>query len=785
MKNSFLTFFLALCALGIKAQTSVVIQPSQAASLGFHTGFPAAGQNYNNAAQLAAFCIPGAQGGVNSNRALIQFNYSTIPAGATIISAKVSFFKIPAIGFLAQHTIGNNQSILQRVTNSWNASTVTWNSQPSVTTTNQAILPASSSGNQNYEVDITEIAQFHFENPSENYGMLLRLEDETPNRVMMFASEVNTNASLRPFLTVQYCLPTQINITANGPTSFCEGGSVTLSAPASTPVIWNDGNTDNPRVVSQSGTYSIQNPGTACPVNSNSINVTVFDNPAQPSTSPSGNVSITEGTSLTINASAANAYEWIPGGQTQSSITVSQAGSYQVRIFDENGCSSLSNAVNVSVVAPPPPPTDGCFAIQVVEYNPKKRNDGSNIPAERTIATRATLEPQGSDAATSEANVNFVSLGFGGSIVLRMSGPIANGEGNDITVFETTFSPNTENCNRYPESVQAFASQDGCNWVYLGEDCQNASFDLGPLDWAEYIKLVDVSPADHPFNNSISDGYDVDGVVCLHGLRENPVPQDLGNLYASTVESFNQGTRKNGTPVLLARSNPNNTLGAPQNNNTVNFFSLGFGGSIVLKLGYVAFDKEGSDLHIVETSFGNPSCTNYPEKANIEVSLDGVEYTDLGEICVDGSVDFASGGINAVQYVRITDRSMASQFNGSADAYDVDAIVVLQPGCSSTNTDQTKIADNVLTPNETEQLNGISTIFDEQIQLSIETTEINEVIQIQIVGIDGKVLINESIQTGSSTLINQIYSLKGMSSGIYFVRGSSPSGSFTNKVFKP
>ena len=428
------------------------------------------------------------------------------------------------------------------------------------------------------------------------------------------------------------------------------------------------------------------------------------------------------------------------------------------------------------------PTTGSCNAIEVVQYESKKDNAGNTLPASRQITSRAIGAAQNSDETTSEENINFVALGFGGSITLRMSGPIANGPGDDLKVFETTFNPASSNCNRYPERVAAYASQDNCNWVYLGTQCQDATFDLGPLNWAEYIKLIDVSPVDHPFNNSISDGYDLDGVECLNGLALEPVMQDFNANNATSVAAFTQTTRKDGGQIAESRSNPEQALGAPQSNNTVNFVSLGFSGSITLKLGYVAFDKEGVDIQVIETSFNNPSCGQYAEKANVELSLDGITYYEAGNLCLDGTVDIGSTGLSAAQYVRISDRSPASFFSGSADGYDVDGIVVLQPGCSTVQSQ--RIDDNTWTLDEIAQVSVTQMTASNQVNVEISNTEKAQLINIELLSIDGRIVSTQKINTNENTTVNSIVDLSGVNAGIYLVnvRGAEMNQSF--KVVK-
>jgi hypothetical protein len=430
-----------------------------------------------------------------------------------------------------------------------------------------------------------------------------------------------------------------------------------------------------------------------------------------------------------------------------------------------------------------PQEPQGCYAIEVVEFNQAKRNDGNDVLATRSDPNKALGAPENSDVATPESENNYVALGFGGSITLKMSGPIANGPGDDFRVVETTYGTMAGNCNRYPERIQAFASQDGCNWVYVGEGCQDVNLDLGPLDWALYIKLVDISPIGAAYNNQVADGYDVDGIICLNGFKENPVIQDLGADYAMEVTAFKQGKRKNGTDVVLNRSNPNQALGAPDGTDVINFVALGFGGSITLKLGYVVFDKEGDDLQIIETSFGNPACASYPERALIEVSLDNVTYFNLGEICLDGAVDFAVAGATAVQYVRITDRSMASKFGGTADGYDVDGVVVLQPGCGVEEGERV-IGDNIWVADETTSFDAYPNPFKNIVNLDIVTGGDAEQMNVKVMNIAGQVVYTTNVNVASNSRINQTLELSSLTPGIYFISMETKNGVETQKLIK-
>jgi hypothetical protein len=295
--------------------------------------------------------------------------------------------------------------------------------------------------------------------------------------------------------------------------------------------------------------------------------------------------------------------------------------------------------------------------------------------------------------------------------------------------------------------------------------------------------LVDISPIGAAYNNQVADGYDLDGIICLNGFEENPVIQDLGADYAMEVKAFDQGKRKNGTDVVLSRSDASLALGAPSGTDAINFVALGFGGSITLKLGYVVFDKAGDDIQIVETSFGNPACASYPEKAQVEVSLDDVTYYDLGEICLDGAVDFAVAGVTAVQYVRITDRSAASSFGGSADGFDVDGVVVLQSGCDQEG-DEKVIGDNIWVADETASFDAYPNPFNNIVNLDIVTGREAEQMNVKVMNIAGQVVYSTNVNVASNSRINQTLELSSLTPGIYFISMETKNGVETQKLIK-
>lgn len=145
-------------------------------------------------------------------------------------------------------------------------------------------------------------------------------------------------------------------VTPNGPTSFCAGGSVTLSAGSNGSYQWSNGATSSSIVVTTSGTYSVTVTSSGCSATSNPVTVTVNQGPGTPVITPSGPTSFCSGGSVTLSASPASSYQW-SNGATSSSIVVTTSGFYSVTVTDGSGCSATSISVSVTVNQAPPQAT--------------------------------------------------------------------------------------------------------------------------------------------------------------------------------------------------------------------------------------------------------------------------------------------------------------------------------------------------------------------------------------------------------------------------------------------
>ena len=167
--------------------------------------------------------------------------------------------------------------------------------------------------------------------------------------------------------------PVSLDITANGPTTFCDGGSVTLSATEGLDYVWApNGETTQSIVVTQSGSFSVTMTDEAgCVFTSDTVDVTVNPLP-QVDITPDGPTAFCDGGSVTLTATESATYSWVPNGETTQSITVTESGSYGVLITDENGCENESQFVSVTIYENPTPqitangPTEFCQGGSVV-----------------------------------------------------------------------------------------------------------------------------------------------------------------------------------------------------------------------------------------------------------------------------------------------------------------------------------------------------------------------------------------------------------------------------------
>lgn len=156
-------------------------------------------------------------GGEGTIRTLIKFaGLSTVPANSVVDSAFLSLYGLPSYNVNTQgdsyypgspyNSYGDNKCWLQKITSDWTDNTVTWNTQPSVSSANQVEMAASTS-QFNYSaqrIDVTTLVKDMVSNPSQNFGFMMRQQTEAIYRSMGFGSSWNADSTARPRLQVYY-----------------------------------------------------------------------------------------------------------------------------------------------------------------------------------------------------------------------------------------------------------------------------------------------------------------------------------------------------------------------------------------------------------------------------------------------------------------------------------------------------------------------------------------------------------------------------------------------------
>lgn len=170
------------------------------------------------------------------------------------------------------------------------------------------------------------------------------------------------------FIQVQVESPTITITDTIGPTAFCFGADTTLLVASGSfqgtlqwvrdgaPIA---GQISDSLMITSSGSYSVVLTSLGgCTVSSSEVQIS-SSNPPSASTTPVGQVSICSNELLSVTATPGSglSYEWLfngqPLGQSSNSVTISQAGSYQVEITNASGCSAVSSPLFVMTMPVP------------------------------------------------------------------------------------------------------------------------------------------------------------------------------------------------------------------------------------------------------------------------------------------------------------------------------------------------------------------------------------------------------------------------------------------------
>lgn len=162
--------------------------------------------------------------------------------------------------------------------------------------------------------------------------------------------------------------PTTPTITPGGATTFCDGGSVTLTSSYTSGNSWSTSESTSTITVTTSSTISVTyTDGSGCSSTSSPIVVIVNPTPSTPTITAGGPTTFCDGGSVDLTSSQGTGNTWSSSETTQT-ISATADGNYTVTYTDGNGCSATSTPLTVTV-NPLPTVTQTPFAM-VCDYDP-------------------------------------------------------------------------------------------------------------------------------------------------------------------------------------------------------------------------------------------------------------------------------------------------------------------------------------------------------------------------------------------------------------------------------
>ncbi len=167
------------------------------------------------------------------NRAWVQFNLSSIPAGSTVQTATLRLY-------LSTAPATSRSYDAHRVTASWEEATVTWNNQPSVAATATFTQTTGTTPGVWMEWNVLADVQTFVNAPASNYGWRIsdQAESDLSNTMAVFFSMQNAGIAFRPQLVVEYAgsAPTPTPTSTSTPTPTATNTPIPTSTSTNTPV---------------------------------------------------------------------------------------------------------------------------------------------------------------------------------------------------------------------------------------------------------------------------------------------------------------------------------------------------------------------------------------------------------------------------------------------------------------------------------------------------------------------------------------------------------------------
>ena len=149
------------------------------------------------------------------SRNFIQFDLSAIPPSASIDSAYFALYSDAA--YTSSNASGNTE-MLALVQQPWVQDSITWNYQPTISSTDTIITGVTNTPTDSKpHIDLTKFVRYWVSNPNQNFGMAMLLADEQGTALhnfQIYGSCFDADSTLHPKLVVNwtYCATAINNI---------------------------------------------------------------------------------------------------------------------------------------------------------------------------------------------------------------------------------------------------------------------------------------------------------------------------------------------------------------------------------------------------------------------------------------------------------------------------------------------------------------------------------------------------------------------------------------------
>lgn len=213
-------------------------------------------------------------------------------------------------------------------------------------------------------------------------------------------------------------------ITVTGNVKFCQGDSVKLTSSTGNSYNWSTGSKAQSITVKSSGVYSVTvADANGCQATTPTVTVTVNTNPT-PVIAQGTAVNLCQGDTVKLSTSTTGTYLW-SNGKTTSNISVTSAGSFNVKVTDANGCKGTSSNTVVTVKTLP--------TVTVSASGPLSFCQGKSV--------QLTASGTGSYLWSNGANTKSITVNNSGNYFVKLT---------DGFGCKATSSTSTVSVNPYP-----------------------------------------------------------------------------------------------------------------------------------------------------------------------------------------------------------------------------------------------------------------------------------------------------------------------------------------------